>query len=104
MIIQIFPARLLALVEPVKFKNEEWIKLKSVLTRELEYGFEKEYSLLSDYHIDSEYFMNVVNYYFLKTDLAQTCGFDEYLRDKKIYLDYIKRNSYEPPVRRSNEE
>jgi len=95
MIIQIFPARLLALVEPVKFKEEELITLKSVLTRELEYDFEKEYSLLSDLHIDSKYFMSVVKYYFLKTELAQTYRFDEYLRDKKIYLDYIKRNSYE---------
>ena len=72
MIIQIFPARLLALVEPVKCKDEEWIRLKSVITREVEYRFEKEYSLLSDYHIDSEYFVNVVNYYFLKTDLSQS--------------------------------
>ena len=95
MIIQIFPARLLALVEPVKFKEEELITLKSVLTRELEYDFKKEYSLLSDLHIYSKYFMSVVKYYFLKTELAQTYRFDEYLRDKKIYLDYIKRNSYE---------
>ena len=95
MIIQIFPARLLALVEPVKFKEEEWNILKNIIIRELDYDFDKEYELLGKSQVSSDYFKNVVEYYFLSSDISQGITFNEYLRDKKIYLDYVKRNAYE---------
>ncbi len=95
MIIQIFPARLLALVEPVKFKEEEWNILKNIIVRELDYDFDKEYELLGKSQVSSDYFKNVVEYYFLSSDISQEITFDEYLKDKKIYLDYVKRNAYE---------
>ena len=60
MIIQIFPARLLALVEPVKFKEEEWNILKNIIVRELDYDFDKEYELLGKSQVSSDYFKNVV--------------------------------------------
>ena len=95
MIIQIFPARLLALVEPVKFKEEEWNILKNIIVREIDYDFDKEYELLGKSQVSSDYFKNVVEYYFLSSDISQEITFDEYLKDKKIYLDYVKRNAYE---------
>ena len=95
MTIQIFPARLLALVEPVKFKEEEWNILKNIIVRELDYDFDKEYELLGKSQVSSDYFKNVVEYYFLSSDISQEITFDEYLKDKKIYLDYVKRNAYE---------
>ena len=95
MIIQNFPARLLALVEPVKFKEEEWNILKNIIVREIDYDFDKEYELLGKSQVSSDYFKNVVEYYFLSSDISQEITFDEYLKDKKIYLDYVKRNAYE---------
>jgi hypothetical protein len=82
-------------VEPVKFKEEEWNILKNIIVRELDYDFDKEYELLGKSQVSSDYFKNVVEYYFLSSDISQEITFDEYLKDKKIYLDYVKRNAYE---------
>ena len=95
MIIQIFPARLLALVEPVKFEEEDWRILKNLLSKELNHDFSTEYRLLRDDRISTEDFKKRVNMYFLASDFASDIQFREYLKDKKIYLDYVKRNAYE---------
>tara|TARA_B100001094_G_C18189520_1_gene806145 strand:+ start:1953 stop:2192 length:240 start_codon:yes stop_codon:yes gene_type:complete len=79
----------------VKFKEEEWNILKNIIVRELDYDFDKEYELLGKSQVSSDYFKNVVEYYFLSSDISQEITFDEYLKDKKIYLDYVKRNAYE---------
>ena len=102
MIIQIFPARLLALVEPVKFNKrfdkEQIVEIINMFSEEFDYDLERLKDSFLNGYVSSTYVYNrLERVYHRKNpyDIHDTNvkdGFRQYMIDKQAWLDYKIRN------------
>ena len=100
MTIQISPARLLALVEPVKFSKEEWKDMAYLLKSEYEVNtdyFERVIIETIDRDNHSDTYRTMRTWYHRLSDYSK--DFDELIR----MIDYNKRNMNEQYKGENNE-
>ena len=102
MIIQIFPARLLALVEPVKYKKrfdkKQMIEIIDIFSEEFDYDLKRLKDSFLNGYVSSTYVYNrLESVYHRKNshdihDVNVKDNFRQYMFDKQAWLDYKIRN------------
>ena len=98
MTIQISPARLLALVEPVKFRKnltkKQLCEIIDIFSEEFDYDLERLKDNFLNTYVSSTYVYNRLErmYYRKKDYTADKSEFKQYMLDKQAWIDYRIRN------------
>lgn len=98
MTIQIFPARLLALVEPVKFRKnltkKQLCEIIDIFSEEFDYDLKLLKDNFLNGYVSSTYVYNRLErmYYRKKDYTADKSEFKQYMLDKQAWIDYRIRN------------